>query len=56
MVAYPGPVAQQTIKGMLRGQRVVIPRSLPWLMVKLMKFVPTGIKMALLEKIFRVYR
>ncbi len=56
MVAYPKPVAQQTIKAMLRGRSVVIPRTLPWSIVKLMKFMPTGVKMSLLERIFRVYK
>lgn len=56
MVAYPRPVAQQTIKAMLGGQAVVIPRTLPWTIVKLMKFAPTGVKMRILERIFRVYK
>jgi short-subunit dehydrogenase len=55
MIAYPDFVARKAINGMLRGKRVVIPKTVPWGIVKLMKVVPTGLKMHLLERIFRVY-
>ncbi len=56
MIAYPELVARKAVNGMLKGKRVVIPKVAPWTIVKLMKFVPTGIKMNLLERIFRVYK
>jgi len=56
MIAYPDFVARKAIAGMLRGKRVVVPKVAPWAIVKLMKVVPTGLKMHLLERMFRVYK
>lgn len=56
MITYPDIVARQAIAGMLKGKQVVIPNMAPWIIVKMMKYVPTTAKMKILEKIFRVYR
>lgn len=56
LVLMPDQVAQYAIPRLLKGQQVMIPGVLPWIIVKLLKFFPTGLKMSLLERIFRVYK
>ena len=56
MITYPDIVAQQAIEGMFRGKQVIVPNAAPWMIVKMMKYVPTTAKMKILERIFRVYR
>ncbi len=56
LLMMPDEVAAIAIPRMLRGQRVIIPGRLPYLIVKMLHFFPLGWKMSLLERIFRVYR
>ena len=56
LLLMPDQVARFAIPRMLKGQRVLIPGALPWAIVKLLKFFPTGLKMSILERIFRVYK
>lgn len=56
LLLMPDQVAQFAIPRLLKGQRVLIPGALPWTIVKVLKFFPTGLKMSILERIFRVYK
>lgn len=56
MITYPEIVARRAVKAMLKGRQVIVPNTVPWLIVKLMKIMPTALKMSILERIFRVYR
>lgn len=56
LLLMPEQVAKYAIPRMLKGQRVLIPGKLPWVIVKLLKLFPTGLKMSILERIFRVYK
>ncbi len=49
-------VGEIAIKKMLNGKRVIVPGYGPWWIVKIMKIMPTGLKMKILEKIFRAYK
>jgi hypothetical protein len=56
MVKMPEEIAAVGISKMLKGKMIVIPGVLPWLIVKIMNWFPEGLKLRILEKIFRVYR
>ncbi|MEO1053274.1 MAG: SDR family NAD(P)-dependent oxidoreductase [Bacteroidota bacterium] len=56
LLMMPEDVAKIAVKQMLRKKRVIIPGKLPWLIVKTFKFLPTALKMRILERVFRVYR
>lgn len=56
LVMMPEAVAKITVPRMLRGQRVIIPGTLPLLINRVMSLVPIGVKMSLLERVFRVYK
>ncbi|SHM84403.1 hypothetical protein SAMN04488057_10446 [Cyclobacterium lianum] len=55
VVSSPAEVAEAGLKGMLRGKNIIIPGRINGLMSSLMKHCPTGLKMRLLERLFRVY-
>ena len=56
LLMMPEEVARIAIRKMLRGQRIIIPGKLPFLIVKFLNLLPEAIKMSILERIFRVYR
>lgn len=56
LLMLPDQVAKFAIPRMLKGRRVLIPGAFPWAIVKLLKLFPTGLKMSILERIFRVYK
>jgi uncharacterized protein len=56
LLQMPDNVARIAIPRMLRGQRVIVPGALPKLLVSIAKVFPLGLKMAILEKVFRVYK
>jgi short-subunit dehydrogenase len=56
LVMMPDQVAAAAIPGMLRGRAVIIPGRLPKAIVRVMKFLPTATKMAVVERIFRSYK
>ena len=56
LLLMPDQVAKFAIPRLLKGQRVLIPGALPWTIVKVLKLFPTGLKMSILERIFRVYK
>lgn len=56
LVSMPEDVAEEAITKMLKGQRVIIPGTLPYLIVQLMNRIPLGWKMSILERMFRTYR
>lgn len=55
VLCSPEEVADLGLKGLLKGKAVIIPGKINWILVKLMKICPTGLKMRLLERLFRVY-
>ncbi|NHE58834.1 SDR family NAD(P)-dependent oxidoreductase [Cyclobacterium plantarum] len=55
LLSSPEEVAELGLNGLLKGKAVVIPGKINWILVKLMKVCPTGLKMRLLERLFRVY-
>ena len=54
-VLHPERVSEQGLEGLLKGKNILIPGKVNWFLVKLMKLCPTGLKMRLLERLFRVY-
>ncbi len=56
LMMMPEEVAKIAIRSMLKKRRVIIPGVLPYFIFKLLKVMPTSLKMRLLERIFRVYR
>ncbi len=56
LLLMPDMVAKIAVKNMLRGKLVINPGKMNWWITKLAKFMPTKIKMRLLERIFRVYK
>lgn len=56
IVMFPDKVARIAIKRLLEGKRVIIPGFMPNFIVKTMNMVPTGMKMRILERLFRVYK
>ena len=56
VMLMPEDVAKIGVDGLLRGKGVIVPGRLNWSIVKLMKLIPTRIKMKILERLFRVYR
>lgn len=55
VLCSPEEVAEQGLEGLLKGKNILIPGKVNWFLVKLMKLCPTGLKMRLLERLFRVY-
>jgi short-subunit dehydrogenase len=56
VMLMPDAVAKIGVEGMMRRKGVIVPGKINWSIVKLMKLVPTQIKMKILERLFRVYR
>ncbi|SEI87312.1 hypothetical protein SAMN05192553_101638 [Cyclobacterium xiamenense] len=56
VMCSPEEVADLALKGLFRGKAVVVPGRVNQALVRLMKLVPTSLKMWLLERLFRVYR
>jgi short-subunit dehydrogenase len=52
----PEFVAKNAIQGMLDGKTVIIPGIVPYSVVKIMKLLPTKLRMKILEKVFRAYK
>ncbi len=52
----PDKCAKIAIRGLERSKLVVTPGFIPWAIMKIMKLMPTAVKMRILERIFRVYR
>jgi short-subunit dehydrogenase len=56
VMCSPGEVANLALKGLFSRKAVVVPGRVNQVLVRLMKLVPTFLKMQLLERLFRVYR
>jgi len=56
LLLMPDKVAEIAVKNMLRGKLVINPGKMNWWITKIVRFVPTNIKLRLLEKIFRAYK
>jgi short-subunit dehydrogenase len=55
LLLMPDKVAKIAVKYMLRGMLIINPGKMNWWITKIQKFIPTRIKMRILEKIFRAY-
>ncbi len=55
LLMMPDKVAKVAVKYMLRGMLIINPGKMNWWITKIQKFIPTRIKMRILEKIFRAY-
>jgi hypothetical protein len=53
---YPDEVARIAVSAMLRGRQVIVPGRLNAIFFKLGSLLPLGIKMNILERLFRVYK
>lgn len=56
LLMMPDKVAKIAVKNMLRGMLISNPGKMNWWITKIVKFIPTKLKMRLLERIFRVYK
>ncbi len=56
LLLLPDQVAKVAVKNMLNGMLISNPGMMNWWITKIMKFIPTRLKMRLLERIFRVYK
>ena len=56
LMMYPDDVARIAIKGMLKGRQVIVPGFLNAVFFKLGSILPLGMKMNILERLFRVYK
>ncbi|MCO6478094.1 MAG: SDR family NAD(P)-dependent oxidoreductase [Phaeodactylibacter sp.] len=56
LLAMPEDVARIAIRGMLKGKQVIVPGFVPLAIIRIMKFMPTPVKMRILERVFRVYK
>lgn len=56
LMMYPEEVARIAIRAMLRGKQVIVPGTLNAIFFKLGSILPLGMKMNILEKLFRVYK
>ncbi|MDN3690078.1 SDR family NAD(P)-dependent oxidoreductase [Cyclobacterium jeungdonense] len=55
VMASPEKVAKSGLEGLLKGKAVIVPGRVNQVLVRMMKLVPTSLKMNLLERLFRVY-
>ena len=55
ILLMPDKVAKIAVKYMLRGMLIINPGKMNWWITKIQKFIPTRLKMKILEKIFRSY-
>lgn len=56
LMMYPEQVARIAIQGMLKGRQVIVPGFMNSVFFKLGSILPVGMKMNILEKLFRVYK
>jgi uncharacterized protein len=56
LMMYPEQVARIAIRNMLKGKQVIVPGFLNAVFFKLGSILPVGMKMNILEKLFRVYK
>jgi short-subunit dehydrogenase len=56
LMMYPDQVARIAVAAMLRGKQVIVPGALNAFCFKLGSILPLGVKMPILEKLFRVYK
>lgn len=56
LMMYPEEVARIAVRGMLNGRQVIVPGFLNSVFFKLGSILPVGMKMNILEKLFRVYK
>ena len=56
IIKMPDEIARIAIPAMMRGKTIIIPGFIPWLLTKILNFIPELLKMRILERIFRVYK
>lgn len=56
LMMYPADVARIAVNGMLKGHRIIVPGTLNAVFFKLGAWLPVGLKMNILERLFRVYK
>lgn len=56
LMMYPDQVARIAIRAMLNGRQVIVPGALNAIFFKLGSILPVGMKMNILERLFRVYK
>lgn len=56
LLMEPDVVAKIMIKNMFKRKLVIIPGTIPSIMIWIMYFIPVRLKLKILEKIFRAYR
>jgi len=56
LVMMPDEVARIAVKNMLHGMLVSNPGKMNWWLTKIAKFIPTRLKMRILERIFSAYK
>lgn len=56
LMMYPDEVARIAVRGLLKGKQVIVPGFLNAVFFKLGSILPVGIKMNILERLFRVYK
>lgn len=56
LMMYPDQVARIAIRNLLKGKQVIVPGFLNAIFFKLGSILPVGMKMNLLERLFRVYK
>ena len=56
LMMYPEQVASIAIRAMLKGKQVIVPGFLNAIFFKLGSVLPVGMKMNILERLFRVYK
>ncbi len=55
LLLKPDQVARIAVRNMLKGKPVINPGKMNWFLTQLSHFMPIGLKMKLLERIFKVY-
>jgi hypothetical protein len=56
LMMYPDEVARIAVSAMLKGRQVIVPGKLNAIFFKLGSLLPVGLKMNILERLFRVYK
>ena len=56
LLMMPDQVARIAVRNMLNGMLIINPGKVNWWITKIVKFIPTRLKMRMLEKIFKVYK
>lgn len=56
LMMYPDQVARIAVRAMLNGRQVIVPGMLNSIFFKLGSILPVGMKMNILERLFRVYK